>query len=346
MNEILYYPGFQINNEEWLKFALLYLKDVNTIVPPEADSFLSGTHRFLLNETDLLNSYRPTYDEIRKSTEDAIWAISRKLVNPVKIFDVLGELNIIDFWRQPQNHNFELFQSKFSYEFEEFCREYGFVSFSENGIMIPYQLGITYMSILAHNIGDYNDMAVITDLEDERKLRSINDKTWKYNKRFEEIKVIKKLISLEIPCGLQDIPLSRIVKLRNNDRFQKKLHEFQSAVNELTNIPNYNFTEQSVYEIKKNISFTKENLKSDIIGLGVDLSTTLLGVQIVLTNAGGNLELLKEMLGFGAIANGLSQVYGKLQRNWNRRLATRYLTDIKNLDRRQAGLRRNPSNIF
>ena len=25
MNELLYYPGFEIKNEKWLKFALLYL---------------------------------------------------------------------------------------------------------------------------------------------------------------------------------------------------------------------------------------------------------------------------------------------------------------------------------
>ncbi|MEK0224071.1 MULTISPECIES: hypothetical protein [Bacillus cereus group] len=346
MNEILYYPGFQINNEEWLKFALLYLKDVNTIVPPEADDYLSDTHRYLLGTTDLLNSYRPTYEEIRKSTEDAVWAISRDLENPVKMFGVLGPINIIDYWRQPQNHNFELFQSKFSYQFEEFCRDYGFASFSANGIRIPYQLGIIYMSILAHNIGDYNDMAVITDLEDARKLRSINDKMWKYNKRFEEIKVIKKLISLEIPCGLQDIPLREIVKLRNKNGFQKKLKAFQAAVNELTSIPNNNFTEQSIYEIKRNISFAKESLKSEIVDIGLALSTTILGVHLVFSNNGSDLELLKEMLGLGAIANGIPQVYDKLHRNWDRSLATRYLTDIKNLDRSQAGLRRNLSNIF
>ncbi|MFP9126791.1 hypothetical protein [Niallia sp. BSM11] len=346
MKDIIYYPGFQINDEEWLKFALLYLNDVNTIVPPEADDYLSGIHRFLLNETDLLASYRPTYEEISKSTEDAIWAITRELENPVKMLGILGEINILDFWRQPQNHNFELFQSKFSYEFEDFCRELGFVSFSENGIMIPYQLGISYMSILAHNIGDYNNMDVITDLKEERKLRKINEKTWRYNSRFEEIKIIKKLISLEVPSGLKDIPLSKIVKLRNNINFQRKLKEFQLAVNELSNIPNSKFTEQSIFEIKRNISNTKESLLSDIIELGTALSTTILGIHIALTNNGGNLELLNETLGLGAVYTGLPQIYSKIKTNRSRSLATRYLTDIQNLDKRQAGIRRNLRSIL
>lgn len=340
MNGMIYYPGFQINDEEWLKFALLYLNDVNTIVPIEADYYLRDTHRFLLNETNLLNSYRPTFDDITKSTEDAIWAISRELENPVRIFGVLGAIDIIDFWRQPQNQNFELFQSKFSYGFEEFCREQGFSHWSENGIMIPYQLGITYMSILAHNIGDYNEMSVITDLAEERQLRKINEKTWRYNKQFEEIKVIKKLISLEVPNGLKEIPLKKIVELRNKNGFQKKLQEFQLAVSELSNMPNTKLTEQNMYELKQNISSTKENLSSDIIQLGATLSATILGVNIALSDGGGNLELIKEFLGVGVVAN-VPLIYSKVNRNRKRKLATRYLTDIKKLDKRKVRLRRN-----
>lgn len=345
MNKIIYYPGFQINDEEWLKFALLYLNDVNTIVPPEADNYLSDTHQFLLQETDLLYPYRPTYEDITKSTEDAIWSISRELENPVRIFGVLGELNIVDFWRQRQNQNYELFKSKFSYGFEEFCQRWGFAHSSENGIKIPYQLGVTYMAVLAHNIGDYNDMSVITDLKEERQLRKINEKTWRYNKKFEEIKAIQKLISLEVPNGLESIPLKKIVELRNKDSFQKKLKQFQLAVSELSNISNENLTEQTIYQIKQHILSSKEELRSDIIQLGASLSATILGVQIALSDGGGNSELIKEFLGAGALAS-VPMIYGKVKRNWNKGLATRYLTDIKKLDKRQAGLRRNINYTF
>jgi hypothetical protein len=332
MNNLLYYPGFQINNEEWLKFALLYLKDVNTIVPPEADDYLGATHRFLLAETDLLNSYRPTYEEVSKSTADAVSAISKELKNPVKVFGVLGEIDINDFWRQPYNHNFELFQSKFSYEFEDFCRERGFFSRSENGIMIPYQLGIMYMSFLAHNIGEHNNMAVITDLEEEKKLSSINENAWKYNKKFEEIKFIKKLIELQIPGDLNDIPLRSIVKLRNKNSFQRKLREFHLAVNDLVNL-NSNFTEQSLDEVRRSISLTKESLIGDILDLATSLSATTIAVHTVLSNDVGNIERVQEILGYGVLAGTVPQIKDKIQGNWRRSLATRYLTDIKKLKR-------------
>jgi hypothetical protein len=345
VNGMIYYPGFQINNEEWLKFALLYLNDVNTIVPYEADNYLSDTHKYLLNGTDLLNSYRPTYDEITKSTEDAIWTITRELKNPTRIFGVLGEVNIIDFWRQPQNQNFELFHSKFSYGFEEFCQEYGFFHSSKNGIMIPYQLGISYMSILAHNIGDYHEMSVITDLEEERQLRKINDKTWKYNRQFEDIKAVKQLISLEIPSRLEDIPLKKIVELRNKEGFQRKLQEFQKAINELSNITGNKITELDVYDIKQKISQSKENISSDIIQLGAALTGTVLGINMILNDGGGNLGMLKELLGVGIVSN-VPLIYGKFNRNRERKFANRYLTDIKKLGTQQSGMKRTLSSIF
>lgn len=33
MKELLYYPGFEIKNETWLKFALLYLDHISPIIP-------------------------------------------------------------------------------------------------------------------------------------------------------------------------------------------------------------------------------------------------------------------------------------------------------------------------
>ncbi|WP_273852320.1 hypothetical protein [Guptibacillus spartinae] len=345
MDNIIYYPGFQINDDEWLKFALLYLDNVSTIVPFEGTPYLTGTHRFLLEETNLLNKYSPTYDEICKSTDDAIWCLSKETKNPKKLLGILGEVDILDFLRQPQIQVYELFRGKFSYEFGEYCLDAGFAHESENGIRLPYQLGIMYMSILAHNIGDYNNMSVITDLADERIIRRVNDKTWSYNKRFEEIKAIKKLISLEIPTELDQIPIKRIVELRNKESFQRKLQEFKLAVSELSHLSKTNLTEQSVFEIRNDILSAKENISSDIFQLCTSMSSMFLGVHIVLNNEAGDLALLKELFGVGVLANA-PMIYGKIQRNWHKQLATRYLTDIRNLDRRKAGLLRNAARIF
>ena len=46
MKELLYYPGFEVKDETWLKFALLYLDHISPIIPyinaPE-ESYLTPT---------------------------------------------------------------------------------------------------------------------------------------------------------------------------------------------------------------------------------------------------------------------------------------------------------------
>ena len=37
MEELIYYPGFEVSNEDWLKFALLYLDKLNPIIPESGE---------------------------------------------------------------------------------------------------------------------------------------------------------------------------------------------------------------------------------------------------------------------------------------------------------------------
>ena len=37
MKELIYYPSFEVRNREWLKFALLYIENLNPIIPESGD---------------------------------------------------------------------------------------------------------------------------------------------------------------------------------------------------------------------------------------------------------------------------------------------------------------------
>ncbi|MFB0831885.1 hypothetical protein ACEU2D_20080 [Brevibacillus laterosporus] len=342
MAELLYYPGFEIEDEEWLKFALLYLNKVDTIVPYQADNLLSDQYKFLIRETNLLDKYRPNYDEAGKSTMDVINIISKYLANPIQYFGILGKVNILDFWRERRNQDFELFQNKFSYYFEQFCRENGLSHDTVNGIKIPRQLGLIYMSILAHNIGDRNGISVITDMEEQRQLSKINEQTWRYNKRLKEIKAVRKLIELRLPVDLKQIPIKDIIRLRNQESYQRKLKAFHAAVSEFSSLPNKKLTEHSYYEIESHIKYTKEDLKADIINFSMTTSAAILGVSIVLSDNGSGIEFSKEVLGIETAIGGALPIYRKL--GSDRRLAARYLTDLKVLGRNSRW--RNVSRLF
>ncbi|EOO05700.1 hypothetical protein IAW_05009 [Bacillus cereus str. Schrouff] len=338
MTDFLYYPGFEIEDDEWLKFALLYMIKVHTIVPFEADNYLSVKHRDLKNSTNLLESYRPTYDEGEKSTYDAIDIIQNIINKPKRNLGILGEVNILDFWRQIQYQDTELFNTKFSPEFVSFCGDYGLCHETYNGIRLPKQLALIYMSVFAHNIGDHTGMSVITDTKEQRQISRINNKAWKYNPCFEELKSMKKLIELQIPVNLKEIPLVEIIKLRNKQSFQKKLNAFHTALSDFTNTTGQKLTEGNCKQIKEHLKASILDLTVDITGVATGTVATALGVWLVFSSHGSNYELAKEFLGFGATVGGAIQVYDKIQTTQNKYLAARYLTDLKKLGRNHRAL--------
>lgn len=338
MTDFLYYPGFEIEDDEWLKFALLYMIQVHTIVPFEADNYLSTKHRDLKNSTNLLESYRPTYDEGEKSTYDAIDIIQNIINKPNRNLGILGEVNILDFWRQTQYQDTELFNTKFSPEFVRFCDDYGLCHETYNGIRLPKQLALIYMSVFAHNIGDHMGMSVITDTKEQRQISRINNKAWKYNPRFEELKAMKKLIELQIPVNLKEIPLEEIIKLRNNQSFQKKLNAFHIALSDFTNTPGQKLTESNCKQIEEHLKVSILDLTSDITDFATSTVATALGIWLVYSSKGDNLELAKEFLGFGTTIGGAIQVYDKIQTTRNKYLAARYITDLKKLGKNHRAL--------
>ena len=45
MREFIYYPGFQIKDHEWLKFALIYLDTLDPIIPDVGDQHLEDWYK-------------------------------------------------------------------------------------------------------------------------------------------------------------------------------------------------------------------------------------------------------------------------------------------------------------
>ena len=81
MEELLYYPNFEIQNENWLKFALLYIDKLKPIVPYQGDKYISEYSNLIYNESDLLVKYRPEYSEAYKATLDALDILEKILAN-------------------------------------------------------------------------------------------------------------------------------------------------------------------------------------------------------------------------------------------------------------------------
>ena len=66
MKEMIYYPGFEVEDKSWLKFALLYFDVLRPIIPytiqPEY-AYLSEPFLRVMDYTDFIRPYRPSYEE-------------------------------------------------------------------------------------------------------------------------------------------------------------------------------------------------------------------------------------------------------------------------------------------
>ncbi|MBT3202526.1 MAG: hypothetical protein HN350_21715 [Phycisphaerales bacterium] len=82
MQRMVYYPGFEVANSTWLKFALLYINTLRPIIPPNGYNYLSNQHRMLKEETDLIVPLDPNLREASRATKDAILVIEKVLENP------------------------------------------------------------------------------------------------------------------------------------------------------------------------------------------------------------------------------------------------------------------------
>lgn len=55
----LYYPSFEVEDPNWLKYALLYKQNLTTIIPDGLERHTSEAYKHIRDNTDLLKKYNP-----------------------------------------------------------------------------------------------------------------------------------------------------------------------------------------------------------------------------------------------------------------------------------------------
>lgn len=66
MKDLIYYPRFESRDENWLKFALLYMENFIPIIPSRGRIFLSTNYQKLIDETDLVQPYEPNINKVKE----------------------------------------------------------------------------------------------------------------------------------------------------------------------------------------------------------------------------------------------------------------------------------------
>lgn len=328
MKDLLYYPNFESTNENWLKFALLYIDKINPIVPPNADGQFSLLYQKLIGETDLIKMYRPEINQGYSSTIGAIEITEKIIANPSRYQLMLSQINPVRTWKRKENHDYHLFEAKFTPDWEHFCLKNGFATKVNEGVLLPETLGRVYMTILANTIGDATGKPLITDKNQvdalSLHLKALAPKT------IQEIEVAQSIIGLKLPASLSKVPLDRIIKLRSSSDFKKHLGAFHTEQQNF-----YQNLEQGTSDtafVKKYEKTYNDHLES-ILSISADTAIYGFGAGLVLQQGYTETDFYKVLA--GALGLMIKSTF-TLKKSWkntaSQRHCRRYLQDISSLN--------------
>jgi hypothetical protein len=228
MKNLIYYPGFEVENHDWLKFALLYIEQLNPIIPIAGDAHLSPLYERLLGDTDLIAVHRPEYSEGQKATLDAIEAVERILRNPRNYSWNFRHDHAASVWRHPGWHNHLLFRDKYTAEWEHFCQSHRFCTEADEGIYLSRDLAHIYMTLLAQVIADRRGVSPITDHPNLYRFAVFARKAATRTK--DNLQIAQAVLQVQLPSNVNEIGFQEIIAFRNGRGYKSRLRAFHTQL--------------------------------------------------------------------------------------------------------------------
>ena len=326
MEKLIYYPSFEVYDINWLKFALLYIKELKPIIPWSGEKHLSNFHKKLYNETDLIKPYIPKYDESEKATLIATEEIEKIFRNPEIYASIFRVNNVVERWKNRELFDFTLFNEKYTYDLERFCVRNGIGERCNEGVLIPNELGLIYMTILAQVIADENGISPITDRSGLDKysifIRQENRCTE------DTITIAQDVLECKLPADLHKIPLDDIIKFRNRRGFKTKLNAFHSELEKYYKSKEDN---QTAYDFENSLGSFWGDFFSDFIQTGIDLVSFSLKAWISVSS-GSTVAANTVIDGATILARNTIRIKNTWNNTKSKRYCRKYLSNISRLN--------------
>lgn len=328
MKNLIYYPTFETYDVNWIKFALLYIKELNPIIPESGDKYLSDTYKTILNETDLLSIHRPNYQDGQLATLDAIDKIEKILSHPNRYSSIFSSSNINHNWENTNNHKFRLFEEKYTPYWRKFCLDNKIATETREGLLLSKSLAYLYMTILANGVADLLDTSVITDKPDLDRFNVLTRKTNKPFKR--KITVAQNIISLKIPSNIENISIRDIIYLRNDNNFNNKLEKFHDELDIFLSNQNNSDPVKFINSYKH----IYNDLSEEVLQLGSGAGSIALGIWLLSQgDVTPFLSIVKEILGVTSFSVGAKITISKSWKNIkSKRFCRKYLSDLSTIN--------------
>jgi hypothetical protein len=211
----------------------------------DKSQYLSETAIRVMDETNLIRPYNPDYEEGGCASVIACDEFDKYLQHPERysyFFANTRHNNVTEKWTNPEYQTCQLYEGKFSTEFYDYCLENHIATPFLNGIKISKDLAFVYMSFLSDVISKNQECEMFTDINKYDTLLLLNDQRLSYSQNL-KYKIARSEIEFSIPENIDNIPLSEIIRLRNNRLFDdcrrayvKEIEQFMLKREESPNI--------------------------------------------------------------------------------------------------------------
>lgn len=310
MNELIYFPSFEPQNQKWLKFSLLYLDEFRPIIPESGRNDISDMYREIYNETDLINPFSPQYIHGENASLKSIEELDKIFQYPKRYRRQFSNINN---WKNQNTWNYLIYSEKFSYVFKDYCIQNNLGEENSNGILVSEEIGYIFMQNLANEISNKTNSSIITD---SRKFHNYD--TYKSIIDTDTISIqqlAESTINLKIPMNMEEINLSNIIKFRNEHKdlikeFQLSLEKIRNKVDDISALKFLGEFDSIYSKSMKDITLTSLGLGStlfsiyslyetntldveELVGIGGGLSATYYGVKEIITETNNKRQCVK-----------------------------------------------------
>ncbi|MCX9112033.1 hypothetical protein OKS80_03855 [Aeromonas veronii] len=229
MKTYIYYPGMEVRDELWLKFALLYLERLAFVFTVSEKSGLTALLDTLQQQTDLL-AERPDAAFFAAITPQLESQLSGLLAPDFVRHKVFGNKELVTRWRQGANHDCFCPDQAGLERLHGFCLTHGFATRDECGIRMARRFANLLSMRLAREWALANDGSLITDHDYLDRLLHLLESRY-HNRGGQDCFHLE--IPLQVPTHLADIPFAELIALRGRSGFRQQLAEFHLAIDNL-----------------------------------------------------------------------------------------------------------------
>lgn len=300
----LFYPTIDINNEDWLKNAVLFWDEINTIVPSSiTDPYQENTTQYLSDEGILKPMpVNPDHEFIEELTSDTL-----NYLNTNEGFQLLtqgqGRNSVIHRDKLPRDVSrlFDIHPEKLPYEIQHQLRS----SMTDEGwFRVDSSFAVFYMTLLANKICEQKSIALLTDnsltsnLSDLVRLDNqiaIKGREYDFHHHMRNEKYIHLAQGLLTNLVIKGVKVSKTSSLEDVVKFKKthrdELGLFRTNIAKLTkdiskDIP-FEAMQQQVADIYNDEFLPSyNNFKKALDGSGIKwISDNFMKISVISTSA-------------------------------------------------------------